>query len=152
MKIVLSQGVITVKHDKSVKIALDSCNLHDSCIKRRPHRDRTVQLFTSKIDLGYAYGQMKLSEEMSRQCLFATDGTKLSGLFQFRIRFYGLASLPTFQGKIHRTVEYSTPAWMNDIIVVTRGSKQDHEQKLFEVLSKLRNAGYRLGKRNPNSS
>ena len=90
---------------------------------------------------------MKLSEEMSRQCLFATDGTKLSGLFQFRIRFYGLASLPTFQGKIHRTVEYSTPAWMNDIIVVTRGSKQGHEQKLFEVLSKFRNTGYRLGKR-----
>ena len=31
-------------------------------------RDRTIQLFISKIDLDYAYGQMKLSEESSRQC------------------------------------------------------------------------------------
>ena len=34
-------------------------------------RDRTVQLFNSKIDLAYAYGQMKLSEETSRQCVFS---------------------------------------------------------------------------------
>ena len=34
-------------------------------------RDRTIQLFISKTDLDYAYGQMKLSEETSRQCVFA---------------------------------------------------------------------------------
>ena len=34
-------------------------------------RNRTVQLFISKIDLDYAHGQMKLSEETSRQCVFA---------------------------------------------------------------------------------
>ena len=37
-------------------------------------RDRTVQLFLSKIDLDYAYGYMKLSEERSRQCVFALTG------------------------------------------------------------------------------
>ena len=36
--------------------------------------DRTVQLFISIIDLDYAYGQMKLSEETSRQCVFALNG------------------------------------------------------------------------------
>ena len=70
----VSPVVITVKNDKSVKIALDSRKLNDSCIKRRPHmpnmeellnqisveisRDRKLQLFMSKIDLDYAYGQM----------------------------------------------------------------------------------------------
>ena len=34
-------------------------------------RDRTVQLFITKTDLDYAYGQMKLSEKTSRQCVFA---------------------------------------------------------------------------------
>ena len=29
-------------------------------------RDRTLQLFISKIDLDYAFGQMNLSEETSR--------------------------------------------------------------------------------------
>ena len=34
-------------------------------------RDRTVKLLIPKIDLDYAYGQMRLSEETSRQCVFA---------------------------------------------------------------------------------
>ena len=66
----VSPVVIKVKSDKSVKIALDSQNLNDSCVKMKPHmpnmeelmnqisvettRDRTVQLFISKIDLDYA--------------------------------------------------------------------------------------------------
>ena len=93
----VSPVVITVKSDKPVKIALDSRKLNDSCIKMRPHmpnmeellnqilveisRDRTVQLFTSKIDLDYAYGQMKLYEETSRQCVFALTGGKISGYY-----------------------------------------------------------------------
>ena len=68
----VSPVVITVKSDKSVKIALDSRKLNDSCIKIRPHmpnmeellnqisigitRDRTKELMISKIDLYYAYG------------------------------------------------------------------------------------------------
>ena len=89
MKIVLCTGS-TVKNDKSVKIALDSRKLNDSCIKVRLHmpnmeellnqisveitKDRTKKLMISKIDLDYAYGQMMLSEETSRQCVFAITG------------------------------------------------------------------------------
>ena len=66
----VSPVVITVKNDKSVKIALDSRKLNDSCIKVRPHmpnmeellnqisveitKDRTKELMMSKIDLDYA--------------------------------------------------------------------------------------------------
>ena len=84
-------------------------------------RDRTLQLFMSKIDLDYAYGQMKLSEETSRQCVFALTGGNFSGYYRFKKGFYGLADIPTiFQEKIDRTLEYCTPAWLDDIIVVTR--------------------------------
>ena len=160
----VSPVVITIKSDKSVKIALDSRKLNDSCIKMRPHmqnmeellnqisveitRDRTVQLFLSKIDLDYAYGQMKLSEEKSRQCVFALTGGNLSGYYRFIKGFYGLADIPTiFQEKIDRTLEYCTPAWLDDIIVVTRGSKQDHEKNLFDVLNKLVKAGNRASQK-----
>ena len=77
----VSPVVITVKSDKSVKIALDSRKLNNSYIKMRPRmpnmeelsnqisvditRDRTVQLFTSKIDLDYAHGQVKLSKKQA---------------------------------------------------------------------------------------
>ena len=49
-------------------------------------RDRTVQLFLSKIDLDYAYGQMKLSEETSRQCVFALTGGKFQWTLQIQKR------------------------------------------------------------------
>ena len=90
----VSPVVIIVKKDKSVKIALDSRKLNDSCIKVRPHmpimeellnqisveitKDRTKKLVISKIDLDYAYGQMMLSGETSRQCVFAITGGNFS--------------------------------------------------------------------------
>ena len=84
-------------------------------------RDRTAQLFMSTIDLDYAYGQMKLSEETSRQCVFALTEGNFSGYYRFKKGFYGLADIPTiFQEKIDRTLEYCTPAWLDDIIIVTR--------------------------------
>ena len=133
----VSPVVITVKSDKSAKRALDSRKLNDSCIKMRPHmpnmeellnqisveitRDRTMQLFTSKIYLDYAYGKIKLSEETSRQCVFALTGEKFSGYYRYKKGFYRLADIPTiFQEKIDRTLGYPTPAWLEDIILVTR--------------------------------
>ena len=165
----VSTVVITVKNDKSVKIALNSRNLNDSCIERTQHmpnmeellnqisvevtRDRTLQLFISKIDLDYAYGQNKLFEETSRQCVFAVTGAKFSGYYRLKKGFYGLADIPTiFQEKLVRTLEYSTPAWLDDIIVVTRGNKPEHEKKLFDVLSKLEKSDTGQVKENPNSS
>ena len=160
----VSTVVITVKNDKSVKIALDSQKLNDSCIKVRPHmpnmeeplnqisveitKDRTKELMMSKIDLDYAYGQMMLSEETSRQCVFAITGGNFSGYYRFKKGFYGLADIPTiFQEKIDRTLEYCTTAWLDDIIVVTRGDRNDHEKKLFDVLKKLEDAGYRASEK-----
>ena len=111
-------------------------------------RDQKLQLFISRIDLDYAYGQMKLAEETSRQCVIALTGGNFSGYYRFKKGFYGLADIPTIvQEKIDRTLEYCTPAWLDDIIIVTRGSKQDHEKKLFDVLNKLEKAGYRASER-----
>ena len=45
-------------------------------------RNRTVQLFISKIDMDYAYGQMELSEQKSRQCVFAITGRNVSGYYK----------------------------------------------------------------------
>ena len=59
-----------------------------------------------------------------------------------------MADIPTiFQEKFDRTLGYCTPAWLHDIIVVTRGNKQDHEKKLFDILNKLEKAGYQASKK-----
>ena len=110
--------------------------------------DRTKELTISKIDLDYAYGQMMLSEETSRQCVFAITGGNFSGYYQLKKGFYGLADIPRiFKEKIDRTLEYCTPAWLDDIIVVTREDRKDHEKKLFDVMRKLENAGYRANEK-----
>ena len=95
-------------------------------------RDRTAQLFISKIDLDYAYGQMKLSDETSRQCVFAITGGKFSGYYRFKKGFYELAKIPAIlQEKIDRTLGYSTPAWLDDILVVNQRKITKNTRKKF---------------------
>ena len=107
----VSPVVITVKKDKSVKIALDARKLNDSCIKKRPHmpnmdellnqisaelsKNDTDPIWISVIDLDYAYGQMKLAPETSKHCNFAITGEKINRYYHFRKGFYGPADIPT---------------------------------------------------------
>ena len=160
----VSPVVITVKKDKSVKIALDARKLNDSCIKKRPHmpnmdellnqisaelsKNDTDPIWISVIDLDYAYGQMKLAPDTSKHCNFAITGEKINGYYRFRKGFYGPADIPTiFHEKIDRTLGHETPVWLDDIIVVTRGTKEKHTQKLESVLTKLENEGYKASKK-----
>ena len=77
----VSPAVITIKKDKSVKIALDSRKLNESCVKRKatiPNMEELIseifaeitksegEIWMSKIGLDYAYGRAKLSREASR--------------------------------------------------------------------------------------
>ena len=62
---------------------------------------------------------MKLSDETSRQCVFAITGGKFSGYNRFKKGFYGLTDTQTrMQEKFGRTLEYCTPTWLRDILVV----------------------------------
>ena len=132
----ISPAVITIKKDQSVKIALDSRRLNDSCIKRRaqmPNMEELIskisakiskntdqKVWMSKIDLDYAYGQAKSSKNASKHCVFAIVGGEFTGLYRFIKGFYGLSDLPTvFQENIDKVLEYITPAWLDDIICVT---------------------------------
>ena len=160
----VSPVVITVKKDKSVEMALDARKLNESCVKKRPHTPNMEELFNqisaelskndhdpiwiSMIDLDYAYGQMKLAPETSKHCIFAMTDEQINGYYQFLKGFYGPADIPTiFQEKIDRTLGHQTPIWLDDIIIVTRGTKEEHTRKLHSVLTKLENEGYRASKK-----
>ena len=157
----VSPAVITIKKDKSGKIALDSRKLNEITIKRKaqmPNMEELIsrisrkiadgpadEIWISKFDLDYAYGQPRLSKKAMDLCIFAVTGGNFAGYYRFLKGFYGLADIPTiFQEKIDQTLENKHPAWLDDIIVVTKGSKQKHLEELTDVLSKLENAGYRL--------
>ena len=157
----VSPAVITVKKDKSVKIALDSRKLNEITIKRKtqmPNMEELIsrisrkiadgpadEIWTSKLDLDYAYGQLSLSREARNLCIIAVTGGNFTGYYRFLKGFYGLADIPTiFQEKIDQTLENKHPAWLDDIIVVTKGSKEQHKKELIDVLTRLENAGYKL--------
>ena len=159
----VSPAVITIKKDKSVKIALDSRKLNESCIKRKAKMSNMEELISqisakitqnngeiwmSKIDLDYAYGQAKLSAEASRHCVFSIIGGDFTGHYRFKKGFYGLSDIPTvFQEHIDKVLEFKTPVWLDDIICVTNGTIEEHDRELREVLIKLQEAGYRASER-----
>ena len=157
----VSPAVITVKKDKTVKIALDSRKLNEITVKRKaqmPNMEELISrisrkiadgetdiIWISKLDLDYAYGQLQLSKLAKDLCIFAITGGNFTGYYRFLKGFYGLADIPTiFQEKIDQTLENKHPAWLDDILIVTKGTKEQHKRELTEVLTKLENAGYRL--------
>ena len=85
-------------------------------------------MMISQIDLHYAYGQMKRSEETSQQIVLALSGGKRSLI---RL-FLGLAIFRMlFQEKIDRTLECYTQQWLDDMIVVIRAGRKEHEKKYW---------------------
>ena len=90
-------------------------------------------IWISKFDLDYAYGPLLLSREARNLCIFAVTGRNFTGYYRFLKGFYGLADTPTvFQEKIDQTLDNKHPAWLDDIIVVTKGSKEEHKKELID--------------------
>ena len=97
-----------------------------------------------EIDLDYANGQAKLSREAARHCVFSIIGGDFTGHYRLKKGLYGLLDIPiVFQEHIDKVLEFKTPVCLDDIICVTNGSIDEHEQELREVLNKLQTAGYR---------
>ena len=149
----VSPAVITVKKDKSIKIALDSRKFNEITIKRKakwPNMEELIsrisrkiadgpadEIWISKFDLDYAYGRLPISREARNLCIFAVTGENFTGYYRFLKGFYGLADIPTiFQEKTDQTFENKHPAWLDDIIVVTKGSKEQHKKELVDVLTR----------------
>ena len=96
------------------------------------------------MDLEHAYGQIKLLEEASKHCNFSKTWGNMNGYHTFKKGFYGLYDIPTkFDEKIDGTLNYQTPVWLDDLLIVTRGSKEKHRVKLFTIHEQLPEAGYR---------
>ena len=105
-------------------------------------------IWISVTDPDYAYGQMKLAPETNKHCNFTVTCESMNGCYRFLKGFYGLAVISTiFQEKTDRTLGHQTPVWLDDIIVVTRGTKEEHTRKLYSVLTKLENEGYKASKK-----
>ena len=148
--------VITVKKDDSIKLALDAKPINRQLFKNKyqmPNvdelRDGVSQIVTantngklyfSVLDLKYAYSQLKLTTETAKQCNFNTIGGQATGTYRFLTGFYGLADMPAeFQKAMDRTLNHAenTFCFLDDILIVSKGSEQEHEELIMNVLKKL---------------
>ena len=148
--------VITVKKDDSIKLALDAKPINRQLYKNKyqmPNVEELLDgvsqivtaqtagtLFFTVLDLKYAYSQLKLSPQTARQCNFNIVGGKATGTYRFLTGFYGLADMPAeFQKAMDRTLNHSksTFCFLDDILIVSKGSELEHEKLITDVLMKL---------------
>ena len=109
--------VITVKKDRSVKIALDARVLIHAIDKDKfqmPNLDNLLdmveeQLDTeegeagfSSVDMTFAHGQIPLHHRTAKRCNFQIIGGESTGTYRFVTGVFGLSVMPTeFQEVMH---------------------------------------------------
>ena len=152
----LAPIVIKVKKDDSIKLALDA-----KPINRQLYRniyqmsnvdeliDGVSQIVTAKtlgtlyftvLDLKYAYSQFRLTAETAKECNFNIVEGQATGMYRFLTGFYGLADMPAeFQKAMDITLNHAknTFCFLDDILIVSKGEKIEHEKLGLDVLKKL---------------
>ena len=116
-------------------------NLMDSVAKYiSDNKNETGNFLFSKIDLKYAYSQIPLHPEIGKHCSFNILGGKSTGTYQLINGFYGLSDMPaTFQKTLDKTLENIDNKFnfLDDILIITKGSPNDHELEIYRVQSRL---------------
>ena len=155
--------VITVKKDQSTKIALDPKQLNKAIHKNKYQMQSIYHLKGSlamqiasnknkegpwwfrKIDLKYAYSQIPLDNSIAEHCNFNILGGKATGTYRFINGFYGLNDMPaTFQKTIDKNLEGCKNyyfAFLDDILIATKGKLKEHEETLDIILDRLNKEG-----------
>ena len=155
-KYFVSPIVITVKKDASVKLALDSRELNKQVHKNKYQMSKIEELMDTvgqtiserksgnvyflTMDLTYAYGQLPLSPETNVQCNFSLVGGKSTGTCRFQTGFYGLTPMPAEFQRVMDTIFSEFPqahAFIDDILVVTKGTEIEHISAVEKILRKL---------------
>ena len=153
----ISPVVITVKKDKSIKIALVSKELNKAIHKNKYHMQSIGHLtdslamhisanksnkgpwWFSKIDLKYACSQIPLDYSISEHCIFNILGENAKGTYKLNV-ICGLTDMPaTLQKTIDKTLEGCKNyfALLDDILIATKGKLKDHEEALDAILHNL---------------
>ena len=108
--------------------------------------NKRIAWYTS-FDMQYACGQVPLDKETAKHCNFQMVGGKANGTYRFIPGFYGLTVMPTEFQKAMDAELANIPniyVFLDEILVVTKGSKEDHNNVIQTVLTKLNKANVRL--------
>ena len=109
-------------------------------IAKMVESDKSNQTLISTLRLRYAYSQILLDKTTREQCNFSLFGDNATGSYQFQTGFHGLTDMPAECQKaidLILTNCTNTYAYLDDILIVTKGLVESHRQNLQTVLTKL---------------
>ena len=66
-----------------------------SRISRKISEEQEGEIWITKLDFDYAYGQIKLDDQTKNLCIFTVTGGEFTGYYRFLKGFFGLADIPT---------------------------------------------------------
>ena len=101
----------------------------------------------SSVDMTYAYGQIPLHLLTAKHCNFQIIGGESTGTYRFVIGFYSLSVIPTeFQKVMDMLLARFREVFVfiDDILIVTKGTKSEHLDKVREILKALDDAELQL--------
>ena len=143
--------MITVKKDKSMKLATDSktinraihknkCQMHNidcpmACIAQtNTQSSDKEQVLLSTIDLRCAHSQLPLAEDTAKQYNFKIVGGQAAGTYRFNTGFFGVTDMPAeFQKATHKTLYNltNTFSFLDDNIIVTEEGIGNPQEKII---------------------
>ena len=143
----ISPIVITVKMDKSVKLALVSKILNKAIHKnmyQMPNIDSLIDsisqhindsnrgdnVYFSTINLKYSYIQLNLHPDTARHCKFNIICGNATGTYRFQTGFYGLTDMPAEFQKAWITHYF----FLDNIIVVSKGTKESQLKYVYKCV------------------
>ena len=144
-----------------MKIALDARALNQAIDKDKcqmPNLDNFLDMVAEKLDtegeawfssgdMTYAYGQIPLHQLTAKQCNFQIIGGESTGTYRFVTGSYGLLVMPTEFQKVMDILLIKFRevfVFIDDILIVTKGTKQNHIDKMREILKTLNEAKLQL--------
>ena len=96
--------------------------------------------YFSTLDLKYAYSQLNIDPETAWHCNFNIISGEGTGTYRFITGFYGITDMAAAFQKVmgYKLVGLqNTYCFLDDIIVVSRGSKGEHLKLVYKYLKKL---------------
>ena len=146
-----SPTFIVPKKDDRIRFVSDFRRLNAK-LKRKPYplpriSDTLQQLegfqYATSLDLNMGYYHIVLSEESADMCTIITE----FGKYRYKRLPMGVACSPDiFQAKIYDLLGdiEGTKAYIDDVLVVKRGTYKEHLEQLDEIFRRCRKAGLKV--------
>ena len=99
------------------------------------------KFYFSTIDLKNVYSQLNLHTDTAKHCNFNIISSDMTGTYRFKTGLYGLTDMPA---EFHKAMDYTLIGlennfcFLEDILIVSKGSEHDHFQLVINCLKKTR--------------